>query len=65
MRFVCIVELHVTVNNIEMSSLCVKKMFLWPVFVAGNNKICVGLHVERPVFLSESYPHLEFLNNFS
>jgi hypothetical protein len=52
-RSICIVELRVTVNNIKISSLA-QKLLLWPVFVAGNNKMYVGRHVKRPIFLSES-----------
>jgi hypothetical protein len=48
----CNVELHVTVNNTTI--LCVaQKCFLWPIYVAGNNKECLGLHVKCPKFLPE------------
>ena len=47
----CIVELHIAVNNIKISSLCTKKKRSYGQFLfAGNNQKCVGLHVERPVF---------------
>jgi hypothetical protein len=38
----CIVELHVTVNNIKN---CFTEMLLSRIYVAGNNIICLGFAV--------------------
>jgi len=40
--FVCVVELHITVNN-EKNNVCCVTMLIWCVYVAGNNKTYFGL----------------------
>jgi hypothetical protein len=45
----CIVEVRVTVSNIE----CCATMLLWRNYAAGNNKTHLGLHANCPVFLSD------------
>jgi hypothetical protein len=51
MRYACTVELHVTANNTTV--LCRAEMLLWRIYVAGNNKECLGLHEKCPLFLPE------------
>ena len=58
----CIVQLHVTVNNIKMS-YCTT-MFLRRKHVTGINKTCFGLHVKCPVFLSDMNRTRRFSTDF-
>jgi hypothetical protein len=51
LRFVCIVEEHVTDRCIKISSVDTK-MFLWRIYVASNNTTYLDLHVKCPIFLS-------------
>ena len=44
---VCVVQLHVTVNYLDIESFTT--MLLWQIFVANKNKTCVGLHVKHPM----------------
>ena len=44
MRSVCVVELHVTVQNITM--LSDEKMLLWRIYVTGKNELYFDLHVK-------------------
>jgi len=44
----CIVELHVTVNNITTFA-CYTTMFVWRNYVADSNKTNVGLHIKCSV----------------
>ena len=46
----CIVGLHVTVNNIKILSVT-QKPLLWRIYVAGNNKTYLGRHVKYPILL--------------
>jgi hypothetical protein len=53
MRYLCIVELQLTVNNIKIFSVA-QKLLLYRPYVAGNNKTHFGLYVKRPIFLPYS-----------
>jgi hypothetical protein len=44
---VCIVELRVTVNYIK--TLSVAKNALLQIYLSGNNRTCLGVHVNCPI----------------
>jgi hypothetical protein len=48
MHYVCVVELHVTVSYIKLLSVA-SQCFYEKIYVAGNNKTYVGLHVKGPM----------------
>lgn len=50
MRFVYIVEKHITVNNIKILNVA-QKMLLWRQNVTGSSQTYLGLRVEGPIFL--------------
>jgi hypothetical protein len=47
-----IVEPRIAVSNAKMLSVA-KKMFVWRIHVASNNKTSLGLDVKCPIFLSD------------
>ena len=49
MRFLCIVEIHTTVNNIKYSVL--HNSAFYGDFVTGNNKTYLGLPVQYPMLI--------------
>jgi hypothetical protein len=49
MRYLCIVEIHTTVNNIKYRVLY--NSACYGDFVTGNNKTYLGLHVQYPMFI--------------
>jgi len=48
-RFVCIVEEHVTVSCIKILSDDTKMLF-WGIYVASNSTAYLDLHVKCPIF---------------
>ena len=52
MHSVCIVDVHVTVNNIKILSVA-QQCFLCRIYAAGNNETYLGLNVKCPIFLSD------------
>ena len=50
MLSLCIVVLHVTVNNIKILSVT-QKPLLWRIYVAGNNETYLDRHVKYPILL--------------
>jgi hypothetical protein len=52
MRSVCIVELHITANNLEILSFA-QKCFLWRIYVTSNNRTYLVLPVKCPILLSD------------
>ena len=43
MHFVCVVELHVTVNCIANNNECCTTILLWQIYVSYKNNTCVVL----------------------
>ena len=52
MHCASVVEIHVNVNNTKNIECCTT-MLLWRVLVVGNNKKCVGVHVNCSTLLSD------------
>jgi len=46
----CIVEVHVTFNNIEILSVA-HDILSWRIYFAGDNKMYLGLRVNFAIFL--------------
>jgi Flp pilus assembly protein protease CpaA len=55
----CIVEIHVTVNNIEILSVA-QDILSMRIYIADSNKVYVGLCVNCAIFLC-----FEFFDRFS
>jgi hypothetical protein len=50
MHSVCGFELYIAVNNIQIFGFCTE-MLLWQIYVAGENRTCLGLNVLYLIFL--------------
>jgi hypothetical protein len=52
MRSLRMVEIHVTVNNIQILSVA-QTVYLWRIYMAGNNQTHLNLQEKCPIFLSD------------